>query len=240
MPEILDEAVCENLLRVGVSTLTTCLFKRGFRSRLIAGALPINADAAAMAGPAFTLRFIPAREDIDTIQAYAADTHVHRRAMEECPTGHVLVIDAGGSTAAASAGDIMMGRLKARGAVGAVTDGGFRDTADIAALGFPVFHRAPAPPSSPIALHPADLNLPIGCGGVAVYPGDIVVGDREGVVVIPAGLAVEVAAEAVAMTEYEAFAAAKVAEGRSIYGLYPAGEAALAEFALWRKPARKP
>ena len=235
MPGNLNAEVREILARVGVATLTTCLLKRGLRSRLIAGVSPINADAASMVGPAFTLRFIPAREDIDTLQAYGDDRHVQRRAMEECPPGHVLVIDAGGSTAAASAGDIMVGRLKARGAAGAVSDGGFRDTPDIAALGFPVFHTAPAPPSSPIALHPADLGLPIGCGGVAVYPGDIVVGDREGVVVIPAALAAEIAGEAAEMTEYEAFAAAKVAEGRSIFGLYPAGEAALAEYATLRK-----
>ncbi|RVD30598.1 ribonuclease activity regulator RraA, partial [Mesorhizobium sp. M4A.F.Ca.ET.020.02.1.1] len=163
----LSDTVRAKLEAVSVSTLTTVLFKRGFRSRLIQGALPIGGAGVRMIGPAFTLRFIPEREDLDTMAEYAKPTHVQRRAIEECPPGHVLVIDARGDASAASAGDIMMARLKARGCAGAVTDGGFRDTADIAALGFPAYHQRPAAPSTPIRHHPVDLNLPIGCGGFA-------------------------------------------------------------------------
>jgi regulator of RNase E activity RraA len=231
----IDETVRDQLHQVNVSTLTTCLFKRGFRNRFIQGVSPVNAGCAKMVGEAFTLRFIPAREDIDTMAAYADDTHVQRRAMEECPPGNILVIDSMGDIGAASAGDIMLGRLKARGVEGAVTDGGFRDAPDIEMLEFPAFHKKSAPPSSPIRLHPADLNNPIGCGGVAVYPGDIVVGDREGVVVIPPGLAREIAEEATEMTAYEAFAAERVAEGSSIFGLYPSTEASRAEYDTWRR-----
>jgi regulator of RNase E activity RraA len=218
------------LLRTSVATITTCLLKRGFRTRLIKGVLPVNRGAARMVGPAYTLRFIPSREDLDGMANYASADNKHRRAIEECPTGHVLVIDARGELGAAAAGDIMIGRLKARGVAGIITDGGFRDTPDIETLGFPAFHRAPAPPSSPICHHPLELDVPIGCGGVAVYPRDIVVGDREGVVVIPKHLAGEIASEARDMTVYEEFAADQVAQGRSILGLYPPTDESRREF----------
>ncbi len=238
MAKKFDDSVREQLRTVNVSTLTTCLFRRGFRSRLIDGVRPINVGAARMVGEAFTLRFIPAREDIDVMAAYADETHVQRRAMEECPAGNVLVIDAGGDASAASAGDNMLGRLKARGVEGAVTDGGFRDTPDIEKLSFPAFHQRPGPAVASIRFHAADLGLPIGCGGVAVYPGDIVVGDPEGVVVIPRELAGEIADEASEMTTYDEFVSEKVAEGRSLFGLYPATADSRVEFEAWRKRSR--
>jgi regulator of RNase E activity RraA len=231
----LSTATRDKLSLVSISTLSTVLFMQGYRNRVLQGILPLNPNATRMVGPAFTLRFIPAREDLDTMAEYARETHVQRRAIEECPAGHVLVIDAMGDAGAASAGDIMLARLQARGAAGVVTDGGFRDTADIVGLGFPAFHRRPAAPSSPIRLHPVDLNQPIGCGGVAVYPGDIVVSDQDGVIIIPIHMVDAVADQAAAMTGYEAFAAAKIAEGRSIFGLFPATEASRAEYEIWRK-----
>jgi len=234
MTEDLATDIKDMLMQVSVSTLTTCLFNRGMRTRLIEGVMPIGTGAVRMVGPAFTLRFIPSREDIDTMVEYTKDTHVQRRAIEECPSGHVLVIDARGDAGAASAGDIMIARLKSRGCAGAVSDGGFRDMTDIAALNFPVYHRAPALPSSPIRHHAADLNLPIACGGVAVYPGDILVGDGDGIIVIPRHLAEEVAQEAFGMTQYEEFAAVKVSEGRSIFGLYPSTESSREEYENWK------
>ena len=239
MPDTLSAETKDQLLKVSVSTLTTCLLKRGFRNQTLNGIAPINSDAARMVGPAYTLRFIPSREDLDTMAEYAKDTNVHRRAMEECPEGHVLMIDARGDAGAASGGDIMIARLQKRGGAGAVTDGGFRDVSDISALNFPIYHAAISLPSSPIRHHPADLNQPIGCGGVAVYPGDIVVGDGEGVIVIPAHMANEVAREAAEMTEYENFAAEKVSEGRSIMGLYPSTEESRKEFEAWAGAKRK-
>ena len=231
----------EKLAKISTSTLTTCLLLRGFRNVWVRDVLPVVGTAPRMVGEAFTLRFIPSREDIDTIAAYASVEHVQRRAIEECPAGHVLVIDARGRADAASAGDIMIARLQARQAAGAVTDGGFRDSIAIAALGFPAYHCRPAPPSSPIVHHAADLNLPIGCGEVAVYPGDIVVGDAEGVVVIPIHVANEVAEAAFDMTVYEEFAEEKIREGRSLFGTFPASAESRAEFEQWlRQRGLKP
>lgn len=223
----------ERLSKIATSTLTAVLFRKGFRTRFIAGVMPVNPGAARFVGPAFTLRFIPAREDIDTMGKYASSEHVQRRAIEECPAGAVLVIAANGDCRSASAGDIMLSRLQQRGVAGAVTDGGFRDTPDILKLNFPAYHRQPAVPSSPITLHPADLNLPVGCGGVAVFPGDIAVGDGEGVVIIPSNIANDTAEESWKQARYERFVAEKVAEGRSIFGLFPPEEAAHAEFQKW-------
>ncbi len=231
----LTEENRRRLLQVTTGTLTTVMFRKGFRTRFITGVGPVNPDAARFVGPAFTLRYIPAREDIDTMARYASPDHVQRRAIEECPPGAVLVISAGDDCRAASAGDIMVSRLQQRGVAAAVTDGGFRDTPDIRKLGFPAHQRQAAVPSSPITLHPADLNLPVGCGGVAVFPGDILVGDADGVAVIPAEIANDVAGEAWAQTRYEEFVTEKVAEGRSIFGLFPAEAAALEEFRTWRE-----
>ncbi len=216
--------------------MTNCLFRRGFRNGLLVGVVPVRPGAPALVGPAYTLRFIPSREDIDGLEAYTRDDNLHRRAMEECPPGHVLIMSTGGEVGVASGGDIMLSRLMVRGGAGVVTDGGFRDTPDIARLNFAAYHRAAAPASSPIRMHPVELDCAIGCAGVAVYPGDIVVGDAEGVVVLPAHLADEIAAEASEMTRYEAFAAAQILKGRSLLGLYPSTEASRLEFANWVAP----
>ncbi|MCB1990052.1 MAG: ribonuclease activity regulator RraA, partial [Geminicoccaceae bacterium] len=136
---------------------------------------------------------------------------------------------------AASAGDILVSRLVMRGVAGVVTDGGFRDTPSIAALAIPAYHQRPSAPTGPILHHAADIGLPIGCGDVAVYPGDIMVGDGEGVVCLPAHLAAEIADEAFEMTVYEDFVESEVKAGRSIFGTYPATDASRARFAEWRK-----
>lgn len=231
----MNPATLSRLMKVNVSTLTNCLLRRGLRNQFLHGVTPLASGLPNMVGPAFTLRFIPAREDLDTMANYQLETHVQRRAMEECPPGAVLVVDSRGDARAASAGDLLIGRLKARGCAGIVTDGGYRDLPGILRTGLPAYQRQTASPATPITLHPADLNLPIGCAGVAVYPGDIVVGDSEGVVVIPAHLADEVSEEALATVEYEEFAEEKIAEGRSIYGLFPATDASRAEYAIWKK-----
>ena len=230
---LLTEANRLRLANASVSTLTNLLLKRGLRNAYLHGLLPLGTSAG-MVGPAFTLRFIPSREDLDTMANYAREDNVHRRAIEECPAGAVLVIDTGGCTRAASAGDMMVLRLKARGAAGIVTDGGFRDVADIEAIGLPAFQRANASPATPIALHGADINQPIGCAGCAIYPGDIMVGGRDGVIVLPAHLANEIAEEAVDVAAYEEFAAEKISGGRSIFGLFPATEESRTEYEIWR------
>jgi len=225
----------EQLAAVSTATLTTCLFKRGLRTRFIQDVHPINPAAPRMVGPAYTLRYIPAREDLDGLDAYADFEHPQRKAIEECPQGHVLVIDSRKDARAASAGDILIQRLMVRGCAGIVTDGGFRDTPTLAALPFPSYHARPSAPTGPILHHAVDIGLPIGCGDVAVYQGDIMVGDGEGVVAIPAALAEEIAAEAFEMTAYEDFVEEQVKAGRRIFGIYPATAPSRDEFAIWRK-----
>ena len=239
MPD-LSPATRDALLRVGTSTLTGLLNRRGLRSMFLHDVWPIRPYIPRMVGIAFTMRFIPSREDKDAPGARGRG-NIQSQAMETCPPGHVLVIDSRGDARAASAGDLYVGRLKARGCAGIVTDGGLRDTDGIFKTGLPAYHRRPSSPPSPIAHHPCDLNLPIACGGVAVYPGDIVVGDCDGVVVIPPDIVDEVAAEALATTEYEEFAEAEVARGRALPGLFPAaGDEAKRDFEAWKARADKP
>lgn len=230
----LSPQTAQLLAQVNVSTLTNCLLKRGLRNQFLHGVRPVATEGGNMVGPAFTLRFIPSREDLDTMAMYQSETHVQRRAMEECPAGHVLVVDSRGESRAASAGDLLIGRLRARGCAGIVTDGGYRDLPGVVRTGLPAYQRATASPATPIALHPADLNLPIGCAGVAIYPGDIIVGDTEGVVAIPAHLCAEIAEEAFATMQYEEFAEEKIAEGRSIYGLFPPTEESRRDYDRWK------
>jgi regulator of RNase E activity RraA len=225
----------EMLSRVCVATLTNCLLKRGIRNAFMHGVQPLIAPSPNMVGEAFTLRFIPSREDIDTMAAYARTDHVQRRAMEECPEGMVLVIDARGDARAAAAGDLLIGRLRARGVAGIVTDGGYRDLPGIIKVGLPAYQRQTGSPATPLVHHAADLDLPVGCAGVAVYPRDIVVGDSEGVVIVPAHLAEEVAREAFEATQYEEFAEQEIARGRTIYGLFPATDESRVEYEAWRR-----
>jgi regulator of RNase E activity RraA len=188
-----------------------------------------------MVGEAFTLRYIPAREDLNPITVFQDRTHPQRVAVEECPPGAVLVIDSRKDARAASAGSILITRLMKRGVAGVVSDGGFRDSPEIARLPFPAYHQRPSAPTN-LTLHQAlDINVPIGCGDVAVFPGDVVVGDAEGVIVIPAHLADEIAVEATEMTAFEDFVTEQVLEGRSIIGLYPpTDEKSRTDFVAWR------
>lgn len=231
----LDAKTRAQLLSVSTATLTTCLFRRGLRNVFLQDVRPVAPGQPKMVGEAFTLRLIPAREDLDLLAAYADPEHPQRKAIETCPPGWVLVVDSRGDARAASAGDILIARLQARGVAGIVTDGGFRDTAGIARLGFPAYHRRPSAPVGVIAHHAADIGSPIGCGGVAVYPGDVMVGDEDGVVCVPAHLVVEVAEEAVAMSAYEDFVLERVRAGRALPGLYPATPESRAEFEAWQK-----
>ncbi len=224
------------LMGVSTATLCTALFKRGLRNQFIQDVRPLNPSLPNMVGEAFTLRYIPAREDLNPISVFQDRAHPQRKAVEECPVGAVFVIDSRKDPRAASAGSILVSRLMVRGVAGVVTDGGFRDAPEIAQLPFPTYHNRPSAPTN-LTLHQAlDINVPIGCGDVAVWPGDIVVGDKEGVVVIPKHLVDEIADEAVEMTAFEDFVTEKVLEGRSILGLYPPTEEKSREdFAAWRQ-----
>jgi len=219
----------EALKKVSAATLTTVLFKRGFRNAFVQNVFLLNKNAPRMVGEAYTLRYIP---------AFEGRGHPQREAIEACPPGQVLVMDARRDATAATGGDILMTRLMVRGAAGIVTDGGLRDTPTIEKLDFPVYCGARSAPLNLVRHHAIDSQVPIGCGGVPVYPGDVVVGDAEGVVVIPAKIADEVAAEAAKQTEFEDWVEAKVKEGRSIFGLYPPDEKTRAEFEAWKKKAK--
>lgn len=227
----------QHLRRISTATLTTALLKRGLRNVFMQGVSPLRGYKGSMVGEAFTLRYIPAREDIDQLSIFNLPNHPQRTAIEAVPEGHVLVMDARQDASAATAGAILATRLMVRGVAGLVSDGGLRDTAEIRALELPVFVKAASAPTNLIKHHAVDMNLPIGCGGVPVYPGDIIVGDEDGIVVVPQEIANEIAAEAVAMTDYEDWVTIQVAGGRPIAGLYPASPEARAEFEASRRKA---
>lgn len=228
------------LRNVSTATLCTALFKRGLRNQFIQDVRPLNAGLPNMVGPAFTLRYIPAREDLNTLSVFLDRGHPQRKAVEVCPPGAVMVIDSRKDARAASAGAILVSRLMMRGVAGVVTDGGFRDSPGIAGTGLPCFQRQPSGPATPIALHPVEFEAAVGCAGVAVYPGDVIVGDGEGVVVVPRHLADEVATEADDAAGYERFVAAHLARGRSIFGLFPATADSRAEYQRWVAAGRPP
>ncbi len=231
----MDEQLRGKLKAVSTATLATALFKRGFRNQMIQGVLPLRARAGSMVGEAFTLRYIPAREDLNSIDVFSNPAHPQRAAIEHCPPGAVMVIDCRKDARAASAGNILVTRLMVRGVAGIVTDGGFRDAAEIAALDIAAYHQRPSAPTNLTLNQAVDINVPIGCGDAPVWPGDIVVGDTDGVIVIPAGIAAEIAAEAVEMTVFEDFVAERVMGGQSIVGLYPPTDPAnLDLFKTWR------
>ena len=225
------------LKQVSTATLATALFKRGFRHQMVQDVHPLGPPRTeAMVGEAFTLRYMPAREDLNPLSVFRDRGHPQRRAVEEAPPGCVFVIDSRKDARAASAGGILVTRLMQRGVVGVVTDGGFRDSAEIASLDIHAYHHRPSAPTN-LTLHQAiDINVPIGCGDAPVFPGDAMVGDADGVIVVPAHLADELAEEAVEMTAYEEFVAERVRGGQGIFGLYPAtDESNLEAFAQWRK-----
>ncbi|TPQ49085.1 ribonuclease activity regulator RraA [Prosthecomicrobium hirschii] len=232
---MLTDATREKLKHVSTATLATALFKRGLRRQYLQDVHPLRFKGDNMVGPAYTLRYMPAREDLNPISVFQDRAHPQRKAVEECPPGAVMVIDSRRDARAASAGSILVTRLMVRGCAGIVTDGGFRDSPEIADLALPSYHHRPSAPTN-LTIHQAiDINVPIGCGDAPVFPGDIVVGDGEGVIVIPAHLADEIADEATEMTAFEDFVTEKVREGRSILGLYPpTDEQSKIDFAEWR------
>ncbi len=230
------KAIVEKFKKVSTATIATCLFKRGLKNQFIQEVRPLKPVEKTMVGQAYTLRYIPAREDLNPIEIFRDPKHLQRVAVEECPLGHVLVIDSRKNARAASAGSILISRLMKRGVAGIVTDGGFRDSAEIAELDFPSFHKQPSAPTN-LTLHQAiAVNEPIGCGDVAVFPGDFIVGDADGVMVVPFNIAEEVAEECLQMTLFEDFVMEKVHKGQSIIGLYPPTDPqTLKEFEIWKK-----
>ncbi len=194
----------ERLKQASTATLTTQLFKRGLRNVCVQNVRRLSHAGTNLVGEAFTLRYIPAREDLDQVSVFDDPEHPQRKAIETVPPGQVLVMDCRGETRAASAGNILVTRLRVRGAAGVVTDGCPRDSMEIAG------------------------------GGVAVYPGDVMVGDGEGVVVLPRHLADEVARDAAEQELLEIFLLQEIEQGRSLPGTYPPNAETLARYREWR------
>lgn len=227
--DVLSGETGEKLREVSTATLTAQLLTRGFRRTFMPTVSPLRPDLR-LVGTAFTLRYAPAREDVSIGLPIDNRTNVQRLAVEAIGPGQVLVIDARGDVSAGSFGDILATRIKVRGAAGLVTDGALRDTPAFRGIDFPVYARAAHAAPSALAHWPVDMNVPIGCAGVLVIPGDVLVGDAEGVVVIPAHLVAEVAREAYAQEQLEAFIQSRVQTGSSIRDTYPADSETLAAY----------
>ena len=222
----------QKLHEVSTATLTTQLLKRGFRNTFLA--LTSLRPAQRMVGYAFTLRYVPMREDLID-HMYDNDVNVQRLAVEAIGQDEVLVIDACQDVRAASFGHILATRIKARGAAGLVTDGALRDTPGFKELALPSYCKAAHATTSFVIHHPLEMNVPIGCAGILIMPGDVLVGDAEGVVAIPAHVAEQVAHDTFEQELRETFFTQKVKEGNSIRGIYPPNEETLAEYEAWRK-----
>ena len=232
----ISQETLDKFCHVSVATLATALFKRGLRNQVIQDVRPVNPKGKNMVGPAFTLRYMPAREDRNQLSKFRDPKHPQRQAIETCPPGHVLVMDSRRNANAASAGDILITRLMVRGGAGVVTDGGLRDAMRIGELDIPAYHQRASSPTNLTINEAIEINCPIGCGDAPVFPGDIVVGDDDSVIVIPNHLAEEIADEATEMSAYEDFVVDQVRAGQTIIGLYPpTDEKNLAKFAEWRK-----
>lgn len=233
---ILCDETREKLKKVSTASVATALYKRGLRNQFVQGVVPVERKPVTMVGQAFTLRYIPAREDRNPIEVFRDRGHKQRVAVETCPAGHVLVMDARKDSRAATAGSILVSRLAMRGVAGVVSDGGVRDAAGIGALDMPAYFANPSAPTN-LTLHEAiDINVPISCGDAPVFPGDVMLGDGDGVMVIPAHLADEIADECTQMESFEDFVLEQVEEGAAIIGLYPAtDEANIEKYNAWRE-----
>jgi len=229
----ISEETRSRLAAVSTATISTLLFKRGLRNAWLHGVGRVSASRSNMVGEAFTLRNIPCREDLDTVAVFENREHPQRKAFDTLPAGCVLVIDCRRDTQAASGGGILTSRLKVRGAAGLVSDGCLRDVDEISALDFPVYCAGAAAPLNLARHHAVDLNVPIGCGGVPVYPGDVVVGDADGVVILPRHLADEVAAEATEMEKFERFVMQEIERGQPLVGTYPPTPETRARYNEW-------
>src|SRR5262245_40598615 len=227
-----DTVLFAMLRQITTATLTTVLLKKGIRRAWMKGPMPLADRQARIAGRAFTLRFIPAREDLATPASWSSPRST-RAAIEEMPPGCVAVADAMGVTDAGIFGDILCARIKQRGVAGLVTDGALRDMAGVLQTGLSVWCQGVAAPPSVAALTFVNWQEPIGCGGVAVYPDDLVVVDDDGAVLIPAALIEEVVRVAPEQERMETWIMDEVSNGAKLPGLYPPNEETLKRYKDW-------
>jgi regulator of RNase E activity RraA len=228
--EPLPDGVLDMLRQVSTSTLATQLYKRGFRQPQLLGVRPLSQVVDGFVAEAFTMRFIPAREDVNTLDPYRSGNTLQWDAFESVPPGQVLVVDSRGDASAASGGDMLMTRAWKRGVAGFVTDGGLRDGHVLSQLPFPTYASTVTITTRAAWHHVADLQVPIGCAGVAVYPGDVLVADRDGVLVVPRSLVADIAGPALEQEQLEAYVATKIRAGEPLKGNYPPGEETIAEY----------
>ena len=220
--------------QISTATLTMQLLKRGIKNIWMFGPKPLAAGQERIAGPAYTLRFIPGREDLTGPDILKRTDLAQRRAIEECPPDHILVVDALGREDGAAIGDILATRLHVRGVAGLVSDANVRDADGVIASKLPVWCPGAAAPASVANLSDGELQVPIGCGGVAVIPGDWIICDNDGVVVVPQALAEEVAIGGLEQELHEQFILEQVKGGAPIPGHYPPNEENLAKYQEWK------
>jgi regulator of RNase E activity RraA len=231
-----SDDVLARLAQCSSGSLTTQLFKLGFRQPALVGLRALNKAIKPFAGRAFTMRFIPAREDIDTYGTMTTkpnQDNLQWQGVEQIQPGDVLVIDSQNDPRAASAGNILVTRLLARGARAIVTDGALRDGSEIASLSLPAYAREVTATTRISYHHVADLQVPIGCAGVAVYPGDVIVGDADGLTVVPAHLAEQLADYCIVQDDLEGYLAMRIASGEALWGVYPPSPAAISDYHAW-------
>ena len=233
---VLSSETLSRFKSVSTATVSMQLLKRGIRRSWMSGPVSIHAPGHAasgrIAGEAFTMRFLPLREDLGTLESYARDGSI-RDAIEAVPADAVVVIDARGGAGCGTLGDILVGRLKVIGAAGVVSDGPVRDIAAVRDVGLPVYCCGAAAPPSIAGLVFAGWQEPIGCGGAAVLPGDIIVADQDGAVVVPRDLADGVAESGLEQERFEAFVQERVAAGAPVKGLYPPDDDTLKDYEAW-------
>ena len=237
-PLALDDPLIQSLQRASTATVTTVLLKKGLRNVWLRGAMPLAPGQPRLVGRAFTLRFVPAREDLATPASWASPIST-RAAIEAMPPGCIAVVGALGVTDAGIFGDILCARMKKRGVAALVTDGVVRDVAGVLGTGLPVWCQGTAAPPSLAGLTFVGWQEPIGCGGVAVFPNDVVVIDQDGAVLIPAALAADVADASVEQERLEEWIMGQVAEGAALPGLYPPNDENKARYEAWARTQPK-
>ena len=225
----------KTLAACSTATITMQLLKRGLRATAMCGVAPLSGEQKRVVGEAYTVRFIPMREDLSDPAVLGSRENPQRRAIEECPEGAVLVMDGLRNRNVGTIGDILAERLRVRGVAACVTDSAVRDADAVIATGFPVWCGGRAAPPSNTGFAMGDLQTPVGCGGVAVIPGDVLVCDGDGVAVIPRKMVESVAADAVEQEQVEAFVLERIRAGHAVPGTYPPNDETMAAYELWKR-----
>src|ERR1700751_2985386 len=240
MTTALSAETIKNFLYASTATVSMQMLKRGFRNTSISGVRPLNPKATRLVGPAYTLRYIPGREDLDKPPTPADPPSAQRKAIEEPPAGHVLVVATEGNTRSGTLGDILALRVKVRGVAGVLSDGAMRDTPVIGKMDWPVYSTAAAAPPSMANLHPVEVQTPVGICGVPVYPGDGIVADEDGAIVVPRHLADEVARDSYEQERLEKGGAIRIGKGIPITRTYPPNDETKVLYQAWIKAGEPP